>query len=173
VRVLESRRDLDLPQESIRADRDGEVGTQHLDRHVAVVLDVLGEEHRGHSPGGQLPFHHVPTGQLGCQTVQDIRLLEGRHVKGSVLLVRPEERRDLIPQIVVGAALGRQKSRPGIRSLLEGSVKQLLHPGPAFGAHGGICHVGLITTDAPTNVAGTRRSRVANSRSFLNNASLS
>ena len=48
VRMLERRRRRDLLHESLGAKHGGELGLQHLERDLALVLDVLGEIDRGH-----------------------------------------------------------------------------------------------------------------------------
>jgi hypothetical protein len=42
VRMLESRRDADLAEEPVAAERGGQLGPEHLDRHLAVMSDALG-----------------------------------------------------------------------------------------------------------------------------------
>src|SRR6185312_7169382 len=46
-----------------------ELGLQHLDRHVALVLEILGEEHRGHPAGPKLAFDAVAAGESGVELV--------------------------------------------------------------------------------------------------------
>jgi len=45
--MVEPRGDLDLAQESLRAEQGGQLGGQDLDRDTAAVLEVLGEKDRG------------------------------------------------------------------------------------------------------------------------------
>ena len=49
VRVAELRRDLDLTEEALRADRRGELGSHHLDRDLPPMLEILREIDGGHS----------------------------------------------------------------------------------------------------------------------------
>ena len=52
--MLQPGGDLDLAEEAIAADRGGELGPQHLDRHLPVVPQVLGQIDRGHAAAAQL-----------------------------------------------------------------------------------------------------------------------
>ena len=54
---------LDLAQESLGADHGGELGAQHLDRDLAVVLEVVGEVDRGHAARAELALDAVAVGQ--------------------------------------------------------------------------------------------------------------
>ena len=49
VGVLELGGDADFAEEAITAQRGGEVGAQHLDRHLPLVADILGDPDRGHA----------------------------------------------------------------------------------------------------------------------------
>ena len=60
VRVVQPGGDLDLVQETAGADLLGQVGTQYLDRDVAVVLEVVGEEDPRHPALAQLALEAVP-----------------------------------------------------------------------------------------------------------------
>ena len=63
VRVLEVGGELDLGQEPLGADHGGELGAQQLERHLAVVLEVLGEVDGGHAAGADLTFDPVAVGE--------------------------------------------------------------------------------------------------------------
>jgi len=69
VRVLELRRDLDLPQEALGAQRLGQVLAQHLDRHLTVMSLILREVDRRHPARADLAFYDVAVGQGGFQAV--------------------------------------------------------------------------------------------------------
>jgi hypothetical protein len=75
--VLQLRRQLDLAQESIGAEGGREVGAQHLDRHLPVVLEVLREIHRPHAAASQLPLQAVAVakgfGEPGRDVAHDYR----------------------------------------------------------------------------------------------------
>ena len=57
--MVETRGDLDLAQEALGTERRSELRPQHLDRDVAVVLDVVGEIHGGHPAPAKLPLDGV------------------------------------------------------------------------------------------------------------------
>src|SRR2546425_10004002 len=57
--MSEARRDLDLPQEPLGADRGRELAPEHLDRHLAVVLLVLGEVDGRHAAPAELAVDGV------------------------------------------------------------------------------------------------------------------
>ena len=67
VRMLQLGRDLDLTKEPRRPERGGEVFAQHLDRHLAMVLDVLGEVHGGHAARAELALDLVAAAEGGGQ----------------------------------------------------------------------------------------------------------
>jgi len=63
VRMLQGGGGGDLLHEAIRAQHRREVRLEDLDGHLAVVLQVLGEVHRGHAPLAELPLDAVPVRQ--------------------------------------------------------------------------------------------------------------
>ncbi len=73
VRVLQVGGDLDLVQEPLGPDHRGQLGPQHLERDLAVVLHVVGQVDRGHAPGPQLPLDHVAIAQGHLQRFSDTR----------------------------------------------------------------------------------------------------
>ncbi len=73
VRVLELCGGLDLREEPLAAQRSTEVGVKHLDGDVAVVLDVVREEHRRHSAGADLTADVVPSGECCLETLEGRR----------------------------------------------------------------------------------------------------
>ncbi len=54
---------LDLDQEALGADHRRELGAEDLDRHLAVVSDILGEVDRGHPAGTEFALDAVAVGQ--------------------------------------------------------------------------------------------------------------
>ena len=72
VRVLQRRGGLDLPHEPLGAEDGGELGLQHLERHLAVVLQVLRQVDGGHAPLAQLPLDAVAVGQGGGEAGQGV-----------------------------------------------------------------------------------------------------
>ena len=63
VRMAELRRDLDLAQEPVGAERGGQLRPHHLHRHLAMVLQVRGQVHRRHPALAQDPLDLVAAGQ--------------------------------------------------------------------------------------------------------------
>ncbi len=63
VGMVQLRRDLDFAQEAVTAQRGRELGPQHLDRHLAAVLQVLRPEHSGHPALASHPLDPVLFGQ--------------------------------------------------------------------------------------------------------------
>ena len=70
--MLQLGGDFDLTEEAVRPERRGEVRLQDLDRHLAVVLQVLGEIDRGHPAGTELALDCVSVGEGGLQTGEEI-----------------------------------------------------------------------------------------------------
>ena len=65
--MLEPGGDLDLAGEPLGAERGGQLGAQDLHRHLAVVLQVLGEVHRRHAALAELALDAVAAGERGGQ----------------------------------------------------------------------------------------------------------
>src|SRR5262245_53497676 len=70
--MAELRGDLDLAQESLRADQGAELGVEDLDGDAAAVLQVLGEEHGGHATAAQLALEPVAAGERYAQLTGEI-----------------------------------------------------------------------------------------------------
>ena len=70
--VLEARGDLDLPQEAVGADRRGQLRPEHLERHVAAVLEIFGEVDRRHAPRAEFPLDAIPAGEGRIQAIDGI-----------------------------------------------------------------------------------------------------
>ena len=89
IRMLQVGGDLDLLEEPLRADDRGQLGAQHLERHLAAVLEILGEVDRGHATRAQLPLDAVAIGEgvreAGHQGCHGTRNLQsgGRWATGS------------------------------------------------------------------------------------------
>ena len=65
-------RDFDLLEKPLRTERRGELGLQHLDGDLAMVLQVLGEIDRRHSPAAKLALDRVAVGEGSLQTCEKI-----------------------------------------------------------------------------------------------------
>ena len=63
---------LDLGEEALGADDGGELGPQHLDRDLAVVLEVVGEVDRGHAALAQLALKAVAVGEGGGEAGENV-----------------------------------------------------------------------------------------------------
>ncbi len=84
VRVLQPGGDLDLAEEPVAADGDGELRPQHLHRDFAVVLEVFGQIDRGHPPAAELALQRVAGGQCRLQAFEIVghMVVEGAVVRG-------------------------------------------------------------------------------------------
>src|SRR5690606_34942982 len=69
VRMGEPRGHLDLAQEAALAERHGDVGPEHLYRHLPPVAQVLGEVYRRHAAFAELSLDAVAIGHGGAQVV--------------------------------------------------------------------------------------------------------
>ena len=61
--MLEVGGGLDLGEEPLGADHGGQLGPQHLDRHLAVVPEVLRQVDGGHAARAELALEAVAVGQ--------------------------------------------------------------------------------------------------------------
>ena len=66
--MLELRDGLDLLREPIGAERGGELGAQHLDGDLAVVLEVEGKIDGRHPAGAELTLDRVPARESRGET---------------------------------------------------------------------------------------------------------
>ena len=71
--MAEPGRDADLAQEPLGAEHRAELGVEHLDRHLAVVPDVVGQVDRGHPAAAELALERIAAGQLGSQGGLEVR----------------------------------------------------------------------------------------------------
>ena len=62
VRMLKIGGGRDLGEEPLGADDGGQFGPQHLDRHAAIVPDVLRQVHGGHAALAELTLEAVSVG---------------------------------------------------------------------------------------------------------------
>ena len=68
--MLQRRDGPDLPDEAFGADHRGQLGPQHLDRHLAAVLQVFGQIHGRHAAFAQLPLDGVAVTQGRLEHVE-------------------------------------------------------------------------------------------------------
>ena len=62
----------DFPQEPLGAEHRGQLGPEHLDGDLAVVLAVVGQVDGGHAALAQLALDLVGIGQGGLQATEEI-----------------------------------------------------------------------------------------------------
>ena len=70
VRMLQARRGADLGEEALAAERRAQVGVQHLDGDVAIVLEIVREVHGGHAALAELAVEAVAVGEGGGEAVE-------------------------------------------------------------------------------------------------------
>ena len=57
--MLQPRGEHDFALEPLGAERGGDLGVEHLERHRPIVLEVVGEEDRGHPATAKLSLDTV------------------------------------------------------------------------------------------------------------------
>jgi len=72
VRVVQSRRDFDLLQETLGANRCRQIGLEDLERDLSVVLDVFREINGGHATGPDLADDRVAARQRGGESLNRV-----------------------------------------------------------------------------------------------------
>ena len=85
VRVLESRSQLNLAAEALRAEARGQVRVKHLERNRAVVLRVLGQVDGGHAATPQLALQGVLRAECRLELLAHVRRCHRRAAKVRVL----------------------------------------------------------------------------------------
>ena len=129
VGVLKLGCGLDLPREPIAPERGGQLGAQHFDRDLAMVLDIEGKIDGRHPPRAKLPLDAVAAGQrlrhalesvgharLTCDRQREcasrrlIRLVQGLVGWGNVSRNLGRNRRHLgvVNQAMTWSQLGRE-----------------------------------------------------------------
>ena len=73
VGVLEVRRDVDLVEEAVRAERGAQLRSQDLHGDGAAVGEILGEVDRRHPAPAELALDAVPAGEAGSEAIHDLR----------------------------------------------------------------------------------------------------
>ncbi len=61
---------VDLGEEAVGADGGGELGAEHLDGDIAIVLEVVREIDRGHAALTELALDPVAVGQCRREVIQ-------------------------------------------------------------------------------------------------------
>src|SRR2546427_11141606 len=70
--MLQVRGGLDLGEKSLGPDDSGELRSEDLDRHPAIVPDVVRQIHRGHPTGAELPLDGVAVRQRGRESMDGV-----------------------------------------------------------------------------------------------------
>ena len=104
---------LDFQQEAFDADRGGELGMEHLERHGAVVAEVAGEVHRGHAAVSELALNGIAAPERIGEEGRDVGQGDAR--SRCVMWDRPSQLADC-PQLTTRVA-ERQGPAPGTRHL--------------------------------------------------------
>ncbi len=78
MRVLEPRRELDLPEEALGAQGVGQLGVEDLERDRAVMAKIVGEVDGSHTPTPELALEAVLVGKGDPQRGQHVGHLEKR-----------------------------------------------------------------------------------------------
>jgi len=71
--MLEVRGGLDLHQEPVGADDDGELGAEHSERDLAVVPQVMREVDGGHPARAELALDAIAVGEAGGESIRGVR----------------------------------------------------------------------------------------------------
>jgi hypothetical protein len=72
MRMLQTGCGADLAQEALAAEGGAEVRMEHLDRDVAVVLQIVREVHGGHAAGAEFPVESLALREGAGQPVSDV-----------------------------------------------------------------------------------------------------
>ena len=83
--MLELGGELDFAVEPLGADRGAEFGVEHLDRDLAVVLDVLRQEDGRHAARPELALDAVPVGNGCLQSIEGFAHGSGMDLGGHAL----------------------------------------------------------------------------------------
>ncbi len=78
--MLQVGRGLDLGQEPVGPDQRRQLRTEHLDCHLAIVPEVIGQVHGRHATVPQLPLDPVAVGEGGGEGVEGVHVqaVDGR-----------------------------------------------------------------------------------------------
>ena len=82
--MTERRGGLDLLDEALGADHRRELRPQYLDGHLAVVLEVLGEIHRGHAARTEFALDGIAIGEGRGETHRSITHVFGTSRRSSL-----------------------------------------------------------------------------------------
>src|SRR4029434_8547063 len=74
MRMVEPRRDLDFPQETLRTQARPKLRMPHRQGPLAIVLDVVRKVDRGHAAAPDFPLDAIAVSHCGAELIDD-----GRH----------------------------------------------------------------------------------------------
>ena len=66
--MVEPGRDLDLAEEAFGAEARGELRVQNLECDLAIVLEIVRQEHGGHAAPSHLALNAVSVGKRGLES---------------------------------------------------------------------------------------------------------
>jgi hypothetical protein len=66
--MVKPRGDLDLAEEAFGPEARGELGVQNLQCDPAIVLEILRQEHRGHTAPSHFAFNAISVGKRGLES---------------------------------------------------------------------------------------------------------
>jgi hypothetical protein len=72
VRVIQTPRDVYLTQEALAAQHCAEFRPQQLERHLPMMLEILGQVHDGHATATELLFYTVAVSEGSLEAVQQV-----------------------------------------------------------------------------------------------------
>jgi hypothetical protein len=72
--MLQLGGDFDFAEESVATQGHRDLRAEHLDRYLAAVPEVIGQEHRCHAPLAQLPLDLITVGECGGEGVDDVHV---------------------------------------------------------------------------------------------------
>ena len=90
--MLQASGDPDLLEESLGAERGGELGAQDLERDGPIVPEVVGEIDGGHAAASELALDAIAIGQGGREEVGRLGQRGDRRMPYRVRMGRPSER---------------------------------------------------------------------------------
>ena len=70
--MLEPGGELDLALEPLGAERGCHLRVQHLEGHLALVLEIAGEKNRRHAAPAELALDEVAAGQGGLEAGEEV-----------------------------------------------------------------------------------------------------
>ena len=135
--MAETGRDPDLAEKSLGTEHRAELGIEHLDGHLAMVPQVVGQVDGGHPASPELTVEGVAVGQPGPQRGlefgQEGGQAAGRLQKAGGSEVGREKRLDLAPEGRIGTARSIQERGSLAGGLVARSEEYGFDLAPALG----------------------------------------